>query len=123
MSGSGATGKVYRAPLRNAHGDPVDQNGNVVRPTSNGLLVGEIKNILMGGVSASPSLQRQDSSNTSGQIGIPNKKNQIKVQFNDRLIIDGVTYRVVSQPLWTYRNSLSGTKPKYTWLQVEGTVD
>jgi hypothetical protein len=118
----GATGIVYRAPLRDRNGDPVDENGKPVRVGAAGTKVGTITGIIMGGGSASPSLAQQDSSNTTGQIGIPNRHNAIQVQFNDQILIDGVTYRVISNRLWTQANTMTGTKPKYTWVEVEGTV-
>ena len=133
----GRTGQVYRTPRRDAHGDPVDENGNVIRlrergstlpftpPVSLGsssTYVGEVKGILMGGLSASPSLSRQESSDTTGQIGIPNK-NLIKVQFGDRIVIDGVKYKVTSRGRWDYPNSMSGTRPEYHWVSVAGTED
>lgn len=123
MSKRGATGEVYRAPKRNAHGDPVDDQGNVIRVGADGTKVGSIEGILMGGMSASLSMRRQESSNTTGQIGIPIRKNPIKVQFGDMIVIDGVKFRVTQKPIWTYANTMSGTKPKYTWVQVEGKVD
>lgn len=121
MTGAGAVGDVYRAPLRNENGDPVDDDGNVVRSTNSGLKVGTLTGITLGGLSASPSLARQDSSNTSGQIGIDNR-NTFKVQLNDRILINGDWYKVVSPPRWDYPNSLSTTKPKCHWVQVEATT-
>lgn len=114
--------KVYRTPTRNSDGDPVDADGKVVRVGAEGTYVGEIKNIMMGGLSASPSRRREESSDTSGQVGIPNVKNQIKVRFGDRLVIDGIVYRVISKPQWDYPHGLTGTKPAYHWVQIEGTV-
>ena len=122
MTQSGRPGKVYRTPLRNRNGDPVDADGNVIRVGADGTYVGEVKGILMGGLSASPSLSRQESSDTSGQIGIPNK-NLIKVQFGDRIVIDGVKYKVTSRGRWDYPNSMSGTRPEYHWVSVAGTED
>ena len=64
-------GTVYRPVERNANGDPVDESGNIVRPTDPGNLVGEINGIVMGGQSIAPSRGRQESSDTTGQIGRP----------------------------------------------------
>ncbi|AER26073.1 head-to-tail stopper [Mycobacterium phage Skinny] len=122
MIRGGRTGKVYRTPQRNAHGDAIDAQGNVIRVGANGTELGEVKGIIMGGLSASPALARGEYSSTESQIGIPNK-NAIKVKFGDRILIDGVLYKVVSAPMWDYSNSLSGTKPEYHWVRVEGTVD
>lgn len=121
MTQRGATGVVYRTPMRDPNGDPIDENGNVVRPGSLGSLVGTITGIIVGGLSASPSMQRQETSDTTGQIGIPNK-DPIKVKFGDRILIDGTVFRVTSRPLWTYSNQRTGTKPEFTWVQVEGTT-
>ncbi|MBB5167208.1 hypothetical protein [Mycobacterium sp. AZCC_0083] len=121
MTQRGATGVVYRAAKRNAHGDPVDDDGNVIRVGAEGTEVGTIHGIITGGLSASPSLQRQESSDTSGQIGIPNKQ-PIRVRFGDRILIDGTVFRVISKPLWIYANQRTGTKPEFTWVEVEGTA-
>ncbi|QNJ56828.1 head-to-tail stopper [Mycobacterium phage Reindeer] len=122
MIGGGRTGTVFRTPLRNEHGDAVDEDGKVIRVGANGTELGKVKGIVMGGLSASPSLARGEFSNTAGQIGIPNK-NSIKVKFGDRILIDGVLFKVVSAPLWDYANSMSGTGPEFHWVRVEGTVD
>jgi hypothetical protein len=114
-------GNVYRAPARNAHGDAIDADGNVIRLSDGVALVGEINGIVMGGQSALPSRGRQESSDTSGQVGIPNT-NAIKVQFGDRIEIDGVTYKVTSRPQWDYAHSLTGSPPSHYWLHVESTI-
>lgn len=122
MIRSGRPGKVYRAVHgRNANGDPVDANGKVVRPEASGTYVGDLKGILMGGISASVSMSRQESSDTTGQIGIPNE-NPVRAQFGDRILIDGQMYKVTSPDRWNYPNSMSSTKPMYTWVNVEATV-
>lgn len=123
MSTRGATGVVYRAANRNSNGDMVDESGKVVRSIPP---LGTITGIILGGLSASLSMQRQDSSDTSGQIGIPLRKkfnpNAIAIKYGDRLVIDGTTFRVTSAPRWTQQNVKTGTKPEYTWVEVEGTV-
>ncbi|MBV6360435.1 hypothetical protein R2325_16400 [Mycobacteroides chelonae] len=123
MSLRGRTGTVFRAVKRNEDGDPVDDDGNVIRIGPNGLgEMGVIKGVVMGGLSASPTLSREESSDTSGQIGIP-VKNTVKVQFGDQIAIDNVVYRVISRDLWNYENSLSTTKPKHYWVKVVARVD
>lgn len=102
---------VYRAPGRNAHGDPVDADGNVVRPTADGLLVGVIKNVMVGSLAVGDPGQQT--------IGIPNVKRQVQVQFGDRLVINGVKYQVDSGQQWNYPHSLTSTRPKYFWVEVE----
>lgn len=112
---------VYRAPGRNEHGDPVDANGKVVRPTDNGLLVGVIDDVIFGGLSASPALARGEFSDSTGQLGIPNRQ-KIQLQYGDRLIIDETEYRVVSRPRWNYGSRSMNTKPDYHWVQIDGTT-
>lgn len=123
MIRTGRPGELFRPSAygKNSHGDPVDADGKIVRPTDLGIKVGDIKGILIGGLSASPSMSRQESSNTTGQLGIPNRQ-PLKVGFGDRLKIDGVTYKVTSPRRWDYPQSMSGTQPVYHWVSVEGTI-
>jgi len=121
----GATGLLYRpfaATKVNRNGDPIDANGNVIRPESPGTYIGTLQGILIGGPSASPSLARGDNADTSGKFGIPTG-NPYKVQYNDRIVIDDVTWKVTDRPDWNYPNSMSGTPPAYAWVSVEATTD
>lgn len=125
MIRGGVPAQVFRMQPRqyNRNGDPVDSHGNVVRATDDGFHVGDLKGVRMGGQSASQALQRRgESSDTSGQIGIP-LANTIKVQYDDQLLIDGVRYKVTSRPNWTWPQSMSGTKPEFAWVSVEATID
>jgi hypothetical protein len=115
-------GTVYRAATRNAHGDAVDGNGDVVRPVGNAdVLVGTITGIIMGGQSVTPSRGRQESSDTTGQIGCPTTE-PVTLQFGDRIDIRDVRYKVTSRPEWDYPNSLTGTLPTHYWVWVEATI-
>lgn len=115
-------GTVYRATRRNAHGDAVDGNGNVVRPSGNAdVLVGTITGIIMGGQSVAPSRGRQESSDTTGQIGCPTTE-AVHLQFGDRIDIAGVRYKVTSRAEWDYPSSLTGTDFGYAWFHVEATI-
>ncbi|WP_141564281.1 hypothetical protein [Mycolicibacterium palauense] len=116
--------EVYRAVKRDKYGDPVNESGEVTRVGPNGFgHVGTVKGVMLGGLSASPSMRRGESSNTEGMIGIPNKRNGIKVKFGDQLLIDGFSYKVISPPRWDYEHSMSGSRPQYHWVQVVGGVD
>lgn len=120
----GATGVIYREPQRDRNGDPVDDDGNVVRPGQ--YSPGTITGIITGGLSASVSMQRQESSDTSGQIGIPNAKRHnpsgIKVKFGDRIALENIVFRVTSTPRWTEVSTLGSAQPEYTWVEVEGVI-
>ena len=113
-------GTVFRAPSRNAHGDAVDGGGNVVRLTDGVALVGSIT-IVMGGMSVTPSRGRQESSDTTGQIGCPTTE-AVHLQFGDRIDIGGVRYKVTSRAEWDYPSSLTGTSFGYAWFDVESTI-
>jgi hypothetical protein len=113
-------GTVYRATARNAHGDAIDSDGNVTRLDGD-TLVGTVTGLVMGGQSVAVSRGRQESSDTSGQIGIPTT-NTVHVQFGDRVDIDGVRYKVTSRPEWNYPSSLTGTSFGRYWLHVEATI-
>lgn len=111
---------VHRTPARNDNGDPVDSSGNVIRPDATS--IGTITGLIIGGQSVSPRRDRQEASDTSGQIGIP-KANEIKVAFGDRLVIDGVTYKVTSRAEWDYVSDLSGYDFSHYWVHAEATVN
>lgn len=119
----GQTGLVFRAPLRDRHGDPIDEDGKPVDMLDDegNAFVGEISRIVMGGLSASPKMAREESSDTRGMIGCP-RKSKVKLQFGDRIDINGVRYRVISKPEWDYRHFLTGTDFGYYWVDVEGMV-
>lgn len=118
---NGQTGLVFRAPLRDRHGDAVDANGDPVDMTDEegNAFVGEITGIVMGGMSASPSMSREESSDTRGMIGCPSRA-AVKLKFGDRVEINGVRYRVISTPEWGYRHGMTGTDFGYYWVDVEG---
>lgn len=120
---NGRTGRVFRAPLRDRHGDPIDSDGNPVDMLDGegNAYVGEVKRVIMGGLSASPSMARQESSDTSGMIGVP-RKQTVKLQFGDRVEIGNVRYRVTSNPEWDYRHDLTGTDFGYYWVSIEGII-
>lgn len=119
----GRTGRVFRAPLRDRHGDPVDVDGNPVDmlDADGNAFVGEVKRIIIGGMSASPTMGREESSDTRGMIGVP-RKQAVAIQFGDRVEIGDVRYRVVSNPEWDYAHDMTGTDFGYYWLSVEGMV-
>jgi hypothetical protein len=91
---SGRSGDVFRAPKRDRHGDPVESDGvTPVDLTAHGdAFLGTLTNIIMGGQSASPSMGRQESSDTTGTIGC-RRDFTPKLKLGDRIIIDGVEYQ------------------------------
>jgi hypothetical protein len=113
-------GQVYRVPSRDAHGDRV-VDGKVVHPTDGVALVGSINGIIMGGQSVTPSRGRQESSDTTGQIGCPTTE-VVHLQFGDRIDIGGVRYKVTSRAAWDYPSALTGSSFGYAWFDVESTI-
>ena len=114
-------GTVYRPSARNANGDPVDDDGNVIRVKDGLNLAGTINGIVMGGQSVAPSRGRQESSDTTGQIGCPNTES-VKLRFGDRIVIDTVSYNVTSRPEWDYPSNLTGSSFGFYWCHVVATV-
>ncbi|SKY04087.1 Uncharacterised protein [Mycobacteroides abscessus subsp. massiliense] len=115
--------KVYRAVhSRDEHGDPIDEHGNVIRLEGDDGCIGTVYGLIMGGQAPFSSLDRQESSNTTGQIGIPNK-NAIKVKFGDRLVINEMKYKVTSTGMWDYPQLMTGTPPEYHWVTVDATIN
>lgn len=82
--------------------------------------IGELEDIIMGGLSASPSMARQETSDTRGMIGCRTDL-EPQVKFGDRIEIDDVRYQVTSKPEWGYGHSFSGSTffNRY-WVDVEG---
>lgn len=119
----GRVGKVFRAPLRDRHGDPIDADGNPVDmlDTDGNAFIGEVKRVILGGLSASPNMGREESSDTSGMIGVP-RRQPVQLQFGDRVEIGNVRYRVTSNPEWDYKHDMTGTDFGYYWVNVEGVV-
>lgn len=119
----GQTGSVFRAPMRDRHGDAIDEDGKPVDmlDEDGNAYVGDISGIVMGGLSASPSMSREESSDTRGMIGCP-RKAVVRVQFGDRININNVRYRVTSNPEWDYPHDFTGTDFGYYWVNVEGVI-
>ncbi|MGH3640074.1 MAG: hypothetical protein ACRDUX_13710, partial [Mycobacterium sp.] len=63
------TGTVHRAPQRNAHGDAVDVNGNVIRVGADGTEIGNIDGLIFGGESIRTANMRGEVATTEGLIG------------------------------------------------------
>ena len=116
------TGTVYRAPQRDRHGDPIDYWANPVdmADPDGWAYVGTISGVIIGGQSVSPSRGRQESSDTTGQIGC-RRTGSVKLQFGGRIDIDGQRYKVVSRPEWDYPHWTGTSFPLY-WVRVEATV-
>jgi hypothetical protein len=115
------SGDVFRAPKRDRFGDPVDEDGNPVSLVDkDGLtFMGTLTDIVMGGLSAARSRSRGETVDTSGMIGC-RVDLEPRLQFGDRIVIDGVKYEVASVPEWGYGHSFSGSQffNRY-WVDVK----
>lgn len=112
------TATVYRADRRDAHGDPIDQDGNVVRDDETP--IGTI-DVIIGGDSGSTRSVNQDASlrgdvvSTAGMVGYPIASG-ITLQPNDILAIGGQRLKVIGPSLWPDTHSLSGRPLRYRWV-------
>ncbi|BCP11882.1 hypothetical protein MINTM020_39800 [Mycobacterium paraintracellulare] len=112
------TATVYRAAARNEHGDPIDQDGNVVRDDETA--IGTI-GVIIGGDSGSTRSVSQDSGllgdvvRTAGMVGYPIAAG-ITLQPNDILRIGGQRLKVIGPSLWPDIHSLSGRPLRYRWV-------
>lgn len=110
---------VYRAPKRDAYGDPVDDNGNVIRIGTDGTLVGTL-DVIIGGQSVGTVNTRGDVASTEGQIGAPTAA-AITLEHGDTVVTeDGIRYRVTGPALWGRPHSLTGSTAtaRYRWHTV-----
>lgn len=115
---------VYRAPKRDAHGDPVDDNGNPLRLSGDGTTkIGTITGVILGGQSVAAVGTRGDVVSTEGQIGVPTAA-AIALEHGDVLQLDnGTRYRITGPQLWGRPHSLTGTPARYAWWQATATVN
>lgn len=117
---NGVAGDVFRAPKRDRHGDPVELDGVTpveITDKDGNAFIGTLTEILMGSVSATRVLGRQESADGGGQLGIL-KTQTPKVRFADRIVIGGQTFEVTSDPNWDAPHVMSGTVfPRY-WVDV-----
>lgn len=123
---SGRSGDVFRAPKRDRHGDPINLDGTPLDmlDEDGNAFVGTITDIVMGGISATKTLSRQESSNTSSMIGCP--ADQLRLKLGDRIVIDGDRYEVGATE-WDHENSITGnavcgTGPARYWVRIGGRV-
>jgi hypothetical protein len=127
------TGTVYRAVERNAHGDPVDENGNVYRLGANSALpegipitlgqhglVGQLE-IVFGGQTVQSVRTRGEVASTEGMIGA-RRSDPVQLQHGDRLVVGGVTHAVAGPPLWDCPSTLTGTDFGWRWHRIEATI-
>lgn len=105
---TGVVGEVYRA-AKDWRGDP-KQNVHV----------GTIAGIIFGGRSARLNDGREESADTTGQIGCP--RDAVKVQPGDRIVIDGVVYTVVGPRMFDYPSNLTGEELGLYWVSVRAAV-
>ncbi len=112
---------LYRPPARNEHGDPIDDNGNVVRVGSDGTEVGEINGLVLGGPSWRPINERGDVVDTTSMVGVPvTEPNQPR--HGDLLVVDGVKFKIQGPPQWMTRG-LVATPARYHWWTISSTAN
>lgn len=111
------TATVYRAAGRNEYGDPIDNDGNVVRDDD--VALGTL-DVIIGGDSGSTRSVTQERSlrgdvvSTSGMIGY-RIDSGITLQPNDILAIGGQRLKVIGPSLWPDAHSLSGRPMRFRW--------
>lgn len=113
-----ATGKLYRPAGRDRHGDPVDDDGLVVRMGDDGTLIDQVSGLVFGGGPAwSLAGGRSDAVDTTGLIGVPVAE-PIQPQAGDVLVVDGVRYAVSGPPSWSRANTLTGRPTRCRWWTI-----
>ena len=128
---------VYRPDVTvNPFGDPVDADGNVIRPESPGTYLGTITGVVFGDLSVE-SLSRGVDTNTSsgnatsrgdfamtdGLIGFP-RNASITVQARDVIVEGeiGKRYQLLGPHQWKTSNLFTGRPNRYYWLRAQGIV-
>lgn len=112
---------VYRAPKRDAHGDPVDLDGNPVRLSGDGVAkIGTITGLILGGQSVADVNTRGSVASTEGQVGVPTAA-AITLEHDDIVETeDGTRFKVNGPALWGRPHSLTGSAEtaRYRWHEV-----
>lgn len=132
-----ATVLVYRPTATvDRFGDPVDADGNVMRPESPGTYLGTISGVVFGdlsveslsrGVDTSTSsgnaTSRGDYAMTDGLIGFP-RDAPITVQARDVIVLPerGNRYQLLGPHQWRSANLFTGRVNRYYWLRAQGIV-
>ncbi|WP_197381264.1 hypothetical protein [Mycolicibacterium mengxianglii] len=112
-----ATGILYRPGERkNAHGDAVDADGNVVRVGS-ASEVGPVHGLVIGGPNWQPTSARGDVVDTSGLVGVPVSE-LVQPRHGDLLVVDGVRYAIKGPPQWSHTSVLTGSRRRYRWWLI-----
>ena len=117
------------------NGDPIDADGNVVRPESPNDFLGTL-DVVLSDMQAEPieprltgsgggSVDRAEAADVSGRVGAP-RNAAILLRHGDRLVITdsegySLTYQVVGLRLFDYPNSLTGWNRKRYWMSVLAT--
>jgi len=117
-------GVLYRPAKVDRNGDPVDEQGNVVRIGTDGTLVGAVVGLILGAASTGDAGMRGTTYSTEGLIGFPANGHQSLPKAGDTLVTsEGVKYRVgVGQ--WGYSHSLTGSRStaRYRWHEAHALV-
>jgi hypothetical protein len=131
------TALVYRPGKidTDAFGDPVDSDGNVIRPESPYTYLGTL-DVVLSGVqselieprltgSGGGSVDRAEASDISGMVGAP-RDAAFKLRHGDRLVVtdtDGIslTYQVSGLRQFDWPNSLTGFGHRLYWMAVAAT--
>jgi hypothetical protein len=122
------------------NGDPIDANGNVIRPESPHTYLGMLE-VVFTGVQAEPieprltgsgggSVDRGEAADVSGKVGAP-RNAAILLQHGDRLVVpdgvgagDSTVWQVIGPRLFDTNNSLTpGWGHRLYWIGVLSTVN
>lgn len=109
------TAKVYRPKHgRDAHGDPVDSDGNVVHIADDGLI--GMLDVIPGWLSTQSATGRGEVSSTQGLVGA-RRDESIKLQHGDRLVFNGTAYQI-SGPRLFDDDSITGEPLSHYWIRA-----
>jgi hypothetical protein len=115
-------GTVFRAPNRDANGDPIGADGNVIRITSDGANLGMLSGLIFGTPqSDQPVATRGNVVDTQGLVGAPIDA-PITLQHGDVLAVNGVRYAITGPRLWGDVGYF-GMQPTHYWITCTATVN
>jgi hypothetical protein len=109
---------LYRPYARDRNGDPVDQDGDIVRLVGDGTAkLGTVDGIIIGSraVSSDSAAVRGDVVSTEGLIGWPSGS-ALQPQSGDVLEVDGQRFAISGPRLWGRPHSLTGNPSRFSWI-------
>lgn len=111
---------VYRPIERNEDGDPVDQNGAIIRLAGDSVAKLGTVTVIVGGASGNYRTVRDaglrgEVISTDGMLGFM-ADSEIQPRAGDVIEAAGQRWKITGPVLWGRPHSLTGSPPRWKWI-------